>query len=238
MLLTTIRARRANVMPMSWHLMMEFTPPLVGCVVSNGDYSFATLKTTKECVINIPTVELAKIVVMCGNTSGSSVDKFKKFGLTPMAAKLVKAPLIAKCYASLECKVVDVKLVGVKLNWSPLALLNVLVIRILAATLFSTFSLVIACIVKTRERFMGVGQVLTMPLFFASNAIYPTDIMPGWLKVVSHLNPLTYVVDGLRTCMLAGSTSTFGLGFDYVVILLTTTILVCIGARLYPRLAT
>jgi flavin reductase (DIM6/NTAB) family NADH-FMN oxidoreductase RutF len=110
-LLTTIRAGRPNVMPMSWHLMMEFTPPLVGCVVSNGDYSFATLKTTRECVINIPTVELAKIVVACGNTSGSNVNKFEKFGLTPVAAKLVKAPLIAECYASLECKVRDMKLV-------------------------------------------------------------------------------------------------------------------------------
>jgi ABC-2 type transport system permease protein len=127
---------------------------------------------------------------------------------------------------------------GVKLNWSPLALLNVLVIVVLAATLFSTFSLVIACIVKTRERFMGVGQVLTMPLFFASNAIYPTAIMPGWLQTISHLNPLTYVVDALRTCMLAGSASTFGLSYDYVVILLTTTILVITGAQLYPRLAT
>ena len=128
-------------------------------------------------------------------------------------------------------------LLGVKLNWSPLALLNVLVIVVLAATLFSTFSLVIACIVKTRERFMGVGQVLTMPLFFASNAIYPTSIMPDWLKTASHLNPLTYVVDALRTTMLADSSSAFGLGLDYTVILLTTTILVLVGARLYTRLA-
>ncbi len=110
-LLTTVRAGRANVMPMSWHLMMEFTPPLVGCVVSNGNYSFATLKMTKECVINLPTVELAKTVVACGNTSGRLVDKFKKFGLTPVMAKLVKAPQIQECYASLECKVVDMKLV-------------------------------------------------------------------------------------------------------------------------------
>jgi len=129
-------------------------------------------------------------------------------------------------------------LLGVKLDWSLLALGNVLVIVILAATLFSTFSLVIACIVKTRERFMGVGQVLTMPLFFASNAIYPTDIMPGWLRTVSHLNPLTYVVDALRTFMLTGSTSAFGLGLDYAVIVLTTIVLVGVGARLYPRLAT
>ena len=110
-LLTTIRAGRANVMPMSWHLMMEFMPPLVGCVVSNGNYSFASLKKSRECVINIPTVELAKTVVACGNTSGQSVDKFEKFGLTPVVAACVKAPLIAECYASLECKVVDVKLV-------------------------------------------------------------------------------------------------------------------------------
>ena len=129
-------------------------------------------------------------------------------------------------------------LLGVKLDWSPLALLNVLLVVVLASTLFSTFSLIIACIVKTRERFMGVGQVLTMPLFFASNAIYPTSIMPGWLKVISHLNPLTYVVDALRTCMLVGSTSTFGLSLDYAVILLTTIVLVLIGARLYPHLAT
>ena len=110
-LLTTTRAGRANVMPMSWHLMMEFTPPLVGCVVSNGNYSFATLKQTKECVFNIPTVELAKTVVACGNTSGSNVNKFEKFGLTPVAAKFVKSPIIAECYASLECKVMDLNLV-------------------------------------------------------------------------------------------------------------------------------
>ena len=111
-LVTTARAGRANIMPMSWHLMMEFTPPLVGCVVSNGNYSFAALKATKECVINIPTVELAKTVVGCGNTSGRRTDKFKTFGLTSVAADLVKAPLIAECYASLECKVRDGKQVA------------------------------------------------------------------------------------------------------------------------------
>lgn len=129
-------------------------------------------------------------------------------------------------------------LLGVKLNWSPLALSNTFIIVVLAATMFSTFSLIVACIVKTRERFMGVGQVLTMPLFFASNAIYPTEIMPGWLKILSRLNPLTYVVDALRTFMLAGTPSTFSLRHDYTVILLTATILISIGAKFYPRLAT
>jgi len=96
-------------------------------------------------------------------------------------------------------------LLGVKLNWSPLALFNVVVIVVLASTLFSTFSLIIACIVKTRERFMGIGQVLTMPLFFASNAIYPQTSCLVGCGTISHLNPLTYVVDALRTFMLAGA---------------------------------
>jgi ABC-2 type transport system permease protein len=85
---------------------------------------------------------------------------------------------------------------------------------------------------------MGVGQVLTMPLFFASSAIYPTDIMPKWLQILSHLNPLTYVVDALRASMLAGGTSVFGLGRDYAVLLATTVVLVLVGAVMYPRLAT
>ncbi len=111
-LVTTARAARANIMPMSWHLMMEFEPPLVGCVISNRNYSFETMKATKECVINIPTVTLAEKVVACGNCSGRRVDKFKAFGFTPVAAECVKAPLIGECYASLECKVRDRKLVA------------------------------------------------------------------------------------------------------------------------------
>jgi flavin reductase (DIM6/NTAB) family NADH-FMN oxidoreductase RutF len=111
-LVTTARKGRANIMPMSWHTMMEFEPPLVGCVLSNRNYSFETLRKTKECVINIPTVELAKTVVACGNVSGRRVDKFAAFGLTPVAAACVQAPLIAECYASLECQVRDGKLVA------------------------------------------------------------------------------------------------------------------------------
>src|SRR5450756_2478565 len=111
-LVTTARAGRANIMTMSWHTMMEFEPPLVGCVISNRNYSFESLKATRECVINIPTVELAEKVVACGNASGRRVDKFKAFGLTPVAASVVEAPLIAECYANLECKLVDARMVA------------------------------------------------------------------------------------------------------------------------------
>jgi ABC-2 type transport system permease protein len=96
--------------------------------------------------------------------------------------------------------------------------------------------MIIACLLKTRDRVMGIGQVMTMPLFFASNAIYPIVIMPGWLQVIAHINPLTYVVDGVRALMLAGGTSESGLGTDIVVLLAITLILAVICARLYPRI--
>jgi ABC-2 type transport system permease protein len=126
-------------------------------------------------------------------------------------------------------------LLGVQLNLTPVALLGVIIAVVLGAALFSTFSLIIACLVKTRERFMGVGQVLTMPLFFASNAIYPVAIMPGWLRAIAHVNPLTYEVDALRMLMLNGQASAFGLGSDFAVLLTTTVVLVLIGGRLYPN---
>ncbi len=110
-MLTTARKGRPNVMTMSWHMMVEFTPPLVACVVSAGDYSFAALKATKECVIAIPPVEMAEKVVAVGNCSGRDTDKFAEIGLTPLPAGRVSAPLVKECFANLECRVVDTRLV-------------------------------------------------------------------------------------------------------------------------------
>jgi ABC-2 type transport system permease protein len=128
-------------------------------------------------------------------------------------------------------------LLAVKINWHPVALVGVLSIALLGASCFSTLSLIIACVVKTRERFMGIGQVLTMPLFFASNAIYPISLMPDWLKVISHLNPLTYEVDALRALMLTEGTSVYGIGPDMGILLMVTALLVIIGGWMYPRIA-
>ena len=111
-LVTTASKGRANIMTMSWHTMMEFEPPIVGCVISNRNHTFGILKATKECAINLPTVELAAKVVACGNTSGQRVDKFRVFRLSPEPASLVAAPLIAECYANLECRVVDTRMVA------------------------------------------------------------------------------------------------------------------------------
>ena len=111
-LLTTAHKGKANVMTLSWHTMMEFEPPLVGCIVSGHNFSFDALKKTRECVLNIPTVELATKVVGCGNISGRHKDKFEAFGLTPVPGALVGAPLIAECFASLECRVADMRLMN------------------------------------------------------------------------------------------------------------------------------
>lgn len=125
-LLSTSHRGRANLMTLSWLTMMEFEPPLVGCVVSGRNYSFAALTATKECVINIPTVELADQVVACGNCSGAETDKFARLGLTPRPAKQVVAPLVAECYANLECRVADTRLVN-RYNFFVLEVLRALV---------------------------------------------------------------------------------------------------------------
>lgn len=110
-LVTTARRGRADIMAMSWHTMLEFEPPLVGCVISNRNHTFDILKATRECVINIPTVELAKKVVACGNSSGRRIDKFAAYHLTPVTASHVSVPLVDECYANFECRVVDARLV-------------------------------------------------------------------------------------------------------------------------------
>ncbi len=127
-------------------------------------------------------------------------------------------------------------LLHVNLRFAPGALVGVLATIVLASAVFATFSLIVACVVKTRERVMGIGQVLTMPLFLASNAIYPVALMPGWLRVIAGINPLTYQVDALRALMIQGGTSVYGLGLDFAVLVGILVLFVVIAGRLYPSL--
>lgn len=111
-MLTTAHKGRANVMTMSWHMMVEFEPPLIACVMSAGNHSFAAFEASRECVIAIPARKLASKVVKVGNTSGRDIDKFRTFGLTPRPATQVAAPLIAECFANLECRISNTRLVA------------------------------------------------------------------------------------------------------------------------------
>lgn len=112
LLLTTSHRSNSDVMTLSWHTMLEFEPPLVGAVISPRSHSFRLLRRSRQCVLNIPTVEIAEKVVGCGNTSGAEVDKFARFGVTCSPAEQVAAPLIDECYASLECRLADTRMVN------------------------------------------------------------------------------------------------------------------------------
>ena len=127
-------------------------------------------------------------------------------------------------------------LMGIGIRWELPAILGVVLAVILGSAIFATFSLIIACVVKTRERFMGIGQVLTMPLFFASNAIYPLDMMPGWLRVVARANPLTYLVDALRGLMIQGGQNIHSYGTDFGLMAGIFLVLLALAAKLYPTL--
>jgi flavin reductase (DIM6/NTAB) family NADH-FMN oxidoreductase RutF len=112
LLLTTAKDEQTNIMTVSWQTMLEFEPPTLACVISEQNYTFDLLTDTLECVLNIPTVALAEQVVGCGNCSGRDTDKFAVFGLTPVAASTVGAPLVGQCWANLECRVVDTRAVA------------------------------------------------------------------------------------------------------------------------------
>jgi flavin reductase (DIM6/NTAB) family NADH-FMN oxidoreductase RutF len=153
-LVTTANRARANVMTLSWHMMMEFEPPLVGCVLSARNYSFSLLSESRECVINIPTRELAAQVVACGNTSGRRRDKFAAFGLAPTPAKCVLPPLIRECYASLECRVVDRRMAG---------RYNMFVLEVVKAWLDRAVARPRTIHHMGRGTFMVAGQVIHLP---------------------------------------------------------------------------
>jgi ABC-2 type transport system permease protein len=124
----------------------------------------------------------------------------------------------------------------ISIQWNPFSMLGVLFGVMLGSAIFATFSLTIACLVKSRERFMGIGQLMTMPLFFASSAIYPLALMPNWLKVVSLLNPLTYLVDALRGLMIQHAQSIHSMPENFGVMIAIFLILATVAARLYPTL--
>jgi ABC-2 type transport system permease protein len=127
---------------------------------------------------------------------------------------------------------------GVSIDWHIEKIAGVILLIIIGSALFSTLSLIIACIVRTRERLMGIGQLLTMPIFFASNAIYPIDLMPWWLKAIARINPLTYEVDALRMLMLRSTEPSFRLLTDFSVLIVISGILLVVASRLYKRMAT
>ena len=155
---------------------------------------------------------------------------------TPRAALVTGKAFAAGVRGLFQALVVFVlaAILGVSLSWNPLHLLGVVVVVLLGAAFFSCLSLTLAGLVLSRDRMMGIGQAIMMPLFFASNALYPVALMPGWLQVVSHLNPLSYQVDALRG-LLIGTPS--HLVLDFAVLVGSTALAIAAASGFLRRLA-
>lgn len=155
---------------------------------------------------------------------------------TPRSALITGKAFAAGVKALIQAVVVVViaALLGVAMTWNPLRLFGVAVAVVLGSAFFSCLSMTIAGIVLTRDRLMGIGQAITMPLFFGSNALYPVAVMPGWLKAVSLVNPLSYQVDALRGLLLGTPAH---LALDYAVLAVAAALGVLSASSLLGRLA-
>jgi ABC-2 type transport system permease protein len=125
-------------------------------------------------------------------------------------------------------------IIGIDLILTPLSIIGMFVIIILCGICFSSMSMALASVFRTRERMMGVGQAITMPLFFASSAIYPVSIMPGWLQAIAVVNPLSYVVDALRSLLVTGDLS--GLGVDLLILVASAAVLLLLASLGFKRM--
>ncbi|MGI5372925.1 ABC transporter permease [Streptomyces sp. CA-251387] len=155
---------------------------------------------------------------------------------TPRSALITGKTFAAGVKSLVQAVVVIViaALLGVALTWNPLKLLGVAAVVILGSAFFSCLSMTIAGIVLSRDRLMGFGQAITMPLFFGSNALYPLSVMPGWLQAISKANPLSYQVDALRGLLLGTSAH---LALDFAVLLVAAALGVTAASSLLGRLA-
>ena len=155
---------------------------------------------------------------------------------TPRAALVTGKAFAAGIRAASQVVIVLLlsAILRIGLNWNPLHLLAALLLVVVGSAFFSMLSVTLAGLVLSRDRLMGIGQALTMPLFFASNALYPTHLMPAWLQVISKINPLSYEVDGLRGVLL-GTPNTLALDVGVLVVALVAAL--SAAAALLPRLA-
>ena len=186
---------------------------------------------------------LAQSVLFIAIFSGLSIIWERDLGITQrilVAPAFRSAIILGKALgAGLRALVqvgvvlVVVAVTRIPLRWSLLGVVGTLAVTVLGAMLLSTISMVIASAVRSREQFMGVGQLVTLPLFFASNALYPVAIMPIWLQIVARANPLTYEVEIMRRLLLGIGPNRMVL--DFAALLVATAVFVALASRLYPR---
>lgn len=226
------------IQPLLWLLI--FGQVLAGARgIPTGEYSYIEFMAPGILAQSVLFVAIFYGLALIWERDLGIIHKFLA-SPAPRAALVLGKGLGASMRGCSQAAIVllTIYLLGIQANWNLFNLLGVFITVILGAIVFATLSLIIAIWMKERERFMGVGQVLTMPLFFASNAIYPIEMMPQWLQNISLYNPLTYMVDALRSLILVGAQSQFGLAFDLGLLAVIAAILIAIAAKIYPSFIT
>jgi ABC-2 type transport system permease protein len=223
------------VQPVLWLLVFGEVLTQVRAIPT-GDLSYLAFMTPGVLAQSVLFISIFYGISIVWERDLGIVQKFLA-SPTPRTAIVAGKALSAGLRSLSQALIVFVlaMVLGVGVTSNPLNIIGVVIIVLLAAAIFATLSLIIACMVKTRDRFMGIGQMITMPLFFASNAIYPISLMPDWLKFIAYGNPLTYAVDALRGLMVNGGVSEYGILIDVCVLAITAAVLMLIGGRLYAR---
>jgi ABC-2 type transport system permease protein len=223
------------VQPVLWLLVFGEVLTQVRAIPT-GDLSYLAFMTPGVLAQSVLFISIFYGISIVWERDLGIVQKFLA-SPTPRTAIVAGKALSAGLRSLSQALIVFVlaMVLGVSVTSNPLNIIGVVIIVLLAAAIFATLSLIIACMVKTRDRFMGIGQMITMPLFFASNAIYPISLMPDWLKFIAYGNPLTYAVDALRGLMVNGGASEYGILIDICVLAITAAVLMLIGGRLYAR---
>jgi ABC-2 type transport system permease protein len=139
-----------------------------------------------------------------------------------------------RALAQASVLLIVIAVAGISIKWSFLRIAGALVLLVLGTGAFASLSMILASLVRTRERFMGIGQLVVMPLFFASSALYPISIMPRWLRIVAHANPLSYEVHGMRDLLL-GISAGGRLWLDFTVVVCFLAAAALTAAKTYPR---
>ncbi|GAA4092958.1 ABC transporter permease [Nonomuraea soli] len=222
------------IQPALWLLIFGMTFTRIGLIPSDGipylDYLAAGIIAQSAMFISI----FYGIQIIWERDAG--VLNKLLVTPTPRAALVAGKAFAAGIKALIQALVIVVlaAVLGVGISWNPLRLLGVAVAVVLGAAFFSCLSVAIAGIVRNRDRLMGIGQAITMPLFFASNALYPTSLMPGWLQALSAVNPLSYQVDALRGLLLGTPAH---LPLDFAVLAVSAVLGIAAASALLPRLA-
>ena len=230
-----------------WELVIRAVQPLLWLVVFGS--AFSKIRVLPDGATDYTTFLapgiLAQSVTFSSIFFGITLIWEKDLGLTqkylasPMArsalvvGKLISAGLRAVVQGVVILVIAG--LLGAKLHLGFAAIVGVLAFVVLGAAFFAALSLGIAALVRTRDRMMGMGQLITLPLFFASNALYPVSLMPPWLQVVATINPMSYLVNGFRGLLVP--TTAAHIELDALILGTATLAMTALATWLYPRLA-